>query len=83
MVAQDQGAGATQARGTVQGFGGRPCGGVTDLGTSFEFTAQHQFTQAVNLHVFYGHVAGDDVVEANFTGDKDFDFFFLEVMLQF
>lgn len=77
-----QGAGATQARGTVQGFGGRPSGGATDLGTSIEFTAKYQLTKVIGLHAFYGHVFGGDVVKNNFTDNEDFDFFFLELTLK-
>jgi len=77
------GAGATQAEGTIQGYDGRPSGGDDDLGTSLEFTAQYQLTNDINLHAFYGHVFGGEVISNNFTDDEDFDFFFMEVTLDF
>lgn len=77
------GAGATQASGTVQGFAGRLSGGDDNLLTSLEFTAKYQITDAINLHGFYGHVFGDEVVKNNFAGGQDFDFFFLELTVNF
>lgn len=77
------GAGATQAHGVIQGYSGRASGGDDYLGTSLEFTALYQFTDDINLHVFYSHIYGGDVVKNNFTDDEDFDYLFLETTIVF
>ena len=77
------GAGATRSSGTFQGYAGRPSGGDDELGTSLELTAEYQLTHYMNLHAFYGHIFGDDVISNNFQDDDDFDFFFLEMTLDF
>lgn len=78
-----QGAGATQAHGTIQGFSGRPSGGARSLAHSIELTATYQVTAFVGLHFFYGHMEGKDVVEFHFAEDDDFDLFFTELSARF
>lgn len=78
-----QGAGATQSRGTIQGFGGRASGGDDSLGTSVEFTASYQVSKDINLTAFYGHVFGNNVIQNNFADDEDLDFFFVEAAVSF
>ena len=77
------GAGATQAHGNIQGFSGRPSGGDNYLGTSLEFTAQYQLTEDINIQPFYSHIFGGDVIQNNFTDNKDMDYFFFEANIVF
>ena len=77
------GAGATQARGTVQGFVGRASGGDDNLATTVEFTAKVQLTDVVNLHFFCGDVFDNDVIENNFADDEGSDLFVVELTLDF
>ena len=77
------GAGATQARGTIFGYAGRPAGGDRRLGVATELGATWRPAPWLRVHLFYGHVEGGDVVRRHFRDDEDLDFVYLELDVRF
>ena len=76
------GSGATQARGTNFGFATRPSNGATDLGTSFESSADYTLTRHWSINGFLGVMRGAHVVRPSFSG-RLFSFGYVENVIQF
>ncbi len=77
------GAGATQAKGTVSGYGARPSGGENDFGDVFEIQATRTINSHWSITGYYSHIVGGKVVQANFPGSKHFNFAYIENAFSF
>ncbi len=77
------GAGATQAKGTVFGFGTRPSFGESSFGNVFEVQASHTINSHWSVSGYYGHIRGSNVVRGNFPGSDKFNFAYFENVLKF
>jgi hypothetical protein len=76
-----QGSGATLAERTVGvGFPGRRAFGHRDLFQVLETSLSYDWSPAINVSLYYGHVFGGRVVRAIFAGDQA-DFGYIEVTL--
>lgn len=76
------GSGATQNRGAIQGFAGRPSGGSSSLGTLLDFSIDHQIDAQQKLSFYAGHVFGGGVPAASYLSSPNANFFFLEYQLK-
>ena len=77
------GAGATQAKGTVSGYGVRASGGETAFGKALEVQATRTINRHWSITGYYGHVVGGNVVRASFPAGRHFNFAFIENALSF
>ncbi len=76
------GSGATQARGTIFGFGTRPSHGARSLGTVVEGSADYAIAPGWSINGYLGVIRGGGVVRPEFAGDT-MTFGYLENVLQF
>lgn len=77
-----QGSGATLAdRNIGFGFPGRPALGQRNLFRVLETSLSYDWSKALNLSLYYGHVFGGGVVRVLFAGDQA-DFGYIEVTLK-
>ena len=76
------GSGATQSRGTLQGFSTRPSGGAARLGSIVEASADYAIAPHWSLGAYVGTLRGGEVVRRSFAG-RTMTFGFLESAVQF
>ncbi len=76
------GSGATQARGTIFGFGTRPGNGAVNLGTVVEGSADYAIAPGWSINGYLGVIRGGGVVRPEFAGHT-MTFGYLENVLQF
>ncbi len=76
------GSGATQQRGTIFGFAGRPSGGSTDFGQVFEGSAAVTLSRRWSVNGFLGTIHGGRVVRSLFADDW-LTFFYVEHVVRF
>ena len=76
------GSGATQARGTIFGFGTRPSHGARSLGTVVEGSADYTIAPGWSINGYLGVIRGGGVVRPAFAG-QTMTFGYLENVLQF
>jgi hypothetical protein len=74
------GAGAAQSR-PAFGFGGFASRGHSSVGDLLDLSAEYAFHRNAKLGVYYGHVFGDSVLDAQFAGSGDADYGYVEVTL--
>jgi len=75
------GSGATQNRGSINGYAGRPGGGGSHLGTLLDLGVDYQLDDNNKLGAYFGHVFGGDVPSSSYLSPHA-NFFFLEYNLK-
>lgn len=76
------GSGATQARGNIHGYAGRPANGGRSLGTLVDIGADYQVDANHKLSAYFGHVFGGAVPGSIYPARNSSSFFFLEYNLK-
>jgi hypothetical protein len=76
------GSGATQQRGTIFGYAGRPSGGASELGYVYEGAGAVTLTRHWSINAFLGAIRGRRVLRAQFDG-RWLRFGFVENVLTF
>lgn len=74
------GSGATQRKGRIFGYSGKPSGGRRRLGTAAQLSLAYRASDFLVVRAFYGHLFGGDVVRTSFRDGDALDFFFLELI---
>lgn len=74
------GAGAAQSK-PVFGFGGFSSRGHSSVGDLLDLSAEYAFHPNAKVTVYYGHVFGDSVLDAQFAGSGDANYGYLELTL--
>jgi hypothetical protein len=77
------GAGATQNRGNIFGYIGRPSFGGKNLAKVLDLTVAYDVNKHINLNGYYAHAWGDDVIENSYSRSENANFFYFEMKLQF
>lgn len=76
------GAGATQQRGSINGYAGRVSGGATSLGTQLDVSVEHKFNDNHAVTLYLGHVFGGQVQKIDFPAGRDANFIMLDYDLK-
>lgn len=74
------GGGATQTRPSF-GYGGFAARGHSNIGDLLDLSVDYTFNPHAKVGVYYGHVFGASVIDAQFEGSKELDYGYLEVTL--
>lgn len=74
------GAGAAQSK-PVFGYSGFPSRGHSSIGDLLDLSAEYQFHPNARVGVYYGHVFGDSVLDAQYSGSGDADYGYMELTL--
>ena len=74
------GGGATSP--TYFGYNGVPADGHRELAFLVDASVVVQATRNLEIHLYYGHGFGQDVIEANYLDDQ-LDYGFVEFVLSF
>lgn len=77
------GSGATQARGSINGYLGRPSGGSRSLGTLFDISIDHKFSDTDNVQLYFGTVSGGRVVSTTFPQNTSANWFYIDYTHKF
>lgn len=77
------GAGPTVEQGGIFGYIGRPSGGSNDLANVIDLMANYTFNRNLSGTVYWGHAFGGDVIKKIYPGDKNGDYFYVEMRVSF
>lgn len=77
------GAGPTVEKGSIFGYIGRPSGGSGDLGRVIDLVASYTFNKNISGTVYYGRAFGGDVIGDIYQGNKNANFFYMEMEVSF